>query len=116
MASVEECRAAIGKVSDRISQVDESRRRKHIMDRTVSVTVSDLATVFDMRLDMAGLVGITDRPVDPAAKRAQVRITVSSDDLVELAEDRLDFAKALLSGRIKLDASLGDMMRLRKLL
>lgn len=116
MASVEECRAAIGRVSDRISRVDEARRRKHIVDRTVSITVSDLRTVFTMRLTMQGLVGVTDRPVDAEGERAQVRATVTSDDLVALADDRLDFAKALLTGRIRLDASFGDMMRLRKLL
>ncbi|TDQ47541.1 SCP2 sterol-binding domain-containing protein [Actinorugispora endophytica] len=116
MATIEECRTAIGKVSDEIAQLDEARRRKHIVDRTVSVTVSDLRTVFEMRLSMQGLVGVTDQPASAEIERAQVRITVSSDDLVALSEDRLDFAKALLSGRIKLDASLGDMMRMRKLL
>ncbi|NYE46591.1 putative sterol carrier protein [Spinactinospora alkalitolerans] len=116
MASVEECRAAIAKVSDRIMEVDEDRRRKHIVDRTVSVTASDLDTVFDMRLAMQGLVDVTERRAGDPAERAQVRLTASSDTLVDLAEDRLDFAKALLSGRVKLDASFGDMMRLRKLL
>ncbi|GAB3212169.1 SCP2 sterol-binding domain-containing protein [Marinactinospora thermotolerans] len=116
MASVEECRTAIGKVSDRIMEVDEARRRKHIVDRTVSVLVSDLDTMFVMRLSMDGLVGVTDRPAADPGERAQVRITTTSDDLIELAEGRLDFAKALFSGRVKLDASLSDMMRMRKLL
>ncbi|RCV54215.1 SCP2 sterol-binding domain-containing protein [Marinitenerispora sediminis] len=116
MASIEECRTAIDKVSDRILEVDEERRRKHIVERTVSVKVSDLDTVFDMRLTLDGLVDVAQRPNGAGGPRAQVGITAASDDLVDMAEDRLDFSKALLSGRVKLDASFGDMMRLRKLL
>ncbi|PSK91741.1 SCP-2 sterol transfer family protein [Murinocardiopsis flavida] len=116
MASVEECRSAIDKVSDRITDIDEARRRKHVVERTVSVTVTDLRTVFDMRLTLKGLVEVTSRAVDAPGARAQVRITTTSDDLIELAEDRLDFGKAMLSGRVKLDASFSDLLRLRKLL
>ncbi|MDA8369337.1 MAG: SCP2 sterol-binding domain-containing protein [Nocardiopsaceae bacterium] len=116
MASVEECRAAISKVSDRIMRVDEADRRKHLVERTVSVTARDLGTVFDMRLTSNGLADVASRAADAPAERAQVRITVSSDDLVELAEDRMDFAKAMFSGRVKIDASFSDLMRMRKLL
>ncbi|MFC4565324.1 SCP2 sterol-binding domain-containing protein [Nocardiopsis mangrovi] len=116
MTSVEDCRAAIGKVSDRILQTDEADRRKHLVERSVSVTVRDLDTVFDMRLTANGLEDVTSRALGSAGPKAQVGITVSADDLVDLAEDRLDFAKAMFSGRVKLDASFGDLMRLRKLL
>ncbi|QBI55056.1 SCP2 sterol-binding domain-containing protein [Streptomonospora litoralis] len=116
MASVEECRTAIDKVSGRIMEVDAADRRRHIVERTVSVTVSDLDTAFDMRLTVDGLQDITRRESGARSQRAQVGITASSDDLVALAEDRLDFSKAMFSGRVKLDASFGDLMRLRKLL
>ncbi|MFC7330574.1 SCP2 sterol-binding domain-containing protein [Marinactinospora rubrisoli] len=116
MASIEECRAAIDRVSDRILELDEERRRKHIVERSVSVKVSDLDTVFDMRLTLNGLVDVSQRADGAGGSRAQVGITADSDDLVDMAEERLDFGKALLSGRVKLDASFGDMMRLRKLL
>ncbi|MUL43871.1 SCP2 sterol-binding domain-containing protein [Streptomonospora sp. PA3] len=116
MATVEECRAAIGKVSERIMEVDPADRRKHIVERTVSLAVTDLDTVFDMRLTEDGLQDVVERDAGGSARRAQVGITVSSDDLVALSEDRLDFAKAMLGGRVKLDASFGDLMRLRKLL
>ncbi|KIH99419.1 SCP-2 sterol transfer family protein [Streptomonospora alba] len=116
MATLEECRAAIGKVSERITEIDPADRRKHIVERTVSLTVSDVDTVFDMRLTEDGMQDITERRPDESARRAEVGVTVSSDDLVALAEDRLDAAKALLGGRVKLDANFGDLMRLRKLL
>jgi len=116
MASVEECRAAIDKVSARITEVDPADRRKHITERSVRVTLTDLDTAFDMRLTEDGLRDIAPHDPGVPAKRAQVGITVTSDDLIELTEERLDLAKAMFSGRVKLDASFGDLMRLRKLL
>ncbi|GAA4913745.1 SCP2 sterol-binding domain-containing protein [Streptomonospora salina] len=116
MATVEECRAAIGTVSERIAKLDPGDRRKHIVERTVSVTVSDADTVFDMRLTGDGVRDVTQRGTDDPGERADVGVTVSSDDLVALAEDRLDAAKALLGGRVRIDANFSDLMRLRKLL
>lgn len=116
MATLNECRSALDLVSARITQFDEAQRRAHIVERTISLTISDLDSVFDMRLTPHGLVDITPRPSTAAGNRAQVRITISSDDLVALAEDRLDYAKALFTGRVKVKASLSDMARLRKLL
>lgn len=117
MSSVAECRAAIDRASARIAELDEAERRRHIVERTVSVTVRDLETVFGMRLTMSGLEDVTEHSVHaPPTERAQVRITVSSNDLVDLADDRMDVARAMLTGRVKLEASFTDLMRLRKLL
>jgi hypothetical protein len=41
---------------------------------------------------------------------------VDSDDLVSLANDELGAAKAWTSGRLKIDAGVFDLLRLRKLL
>ncbi|MFV2197276.1 SCP2 sterol-binding domain-containing protein [Nocardiopsis sp. LOL_012] len=116
MNDIEACLAGIAKLNERILAQSEAERRKHIRDRSVSVAVPDLSAVFDMRLTVDGLVGITHRPADTPAPRAQVRITVSSGDLVELAEDRLDAAGALLTRRLRVDASVGDLMRMRRML
>lgn len=39
-----------------------------------------------------------------------------SDDLIALVDGELDLARALLGGRVKIDASFGDLLRLRRLL
>jgi putative sterol carrier protein len=57
---------------------------------------------------------ITEAP--PDAPRAQIRLTASSDDLVALAEDRLNVAGAWASGRLKIEANPFDLFRMRKLL
>ncbi|WP_150254713.1 SCP2 sterol-binding domain-containing protein [Nocardiopsis deserti] len=116
MSSIDTCLAGIEKVNQRILAQSDEKRRKYIRERSLSVEVPDLETVFDMRLTLDGLVGVTHRPADRPAPRAQVRITVGSDDLVALAEDRLDAAKAVFGRRVKVDASVGDLLRVRKLL
>ncbi|WP_017573048.1 SCP2 sterol-binding domain-containing protein [Nocardiopsis halotolerans] len=116
MSSIDACLAGIEKVNQRILARSEEERRKHIRERSLSVVTPDLETAFDMRLTLDGLVDVTPRPLERPASRPQVRITVDSDDLVALAEDRMDAAKAIFGRRVKVDASVGDLMRLRKLL
>ncbi|WP_285735128.1 SCP2 sterol-binding domain-containing protein [Nocardiopsis sp. ATB16-24] len=116
MSSIDACLAGIEKLNQRILARSEEERRKHIRERSVSVVVPDLATVFEMRLTLNGLVDVTHRPDHRPAPRPQVRITVGSDDLVALAEDRLDVAKALLGRRVRVEAGVGDMLRVRRFL
>ncbi|MFD6953050.1 SCP-2 sterol transfer family protein [Nocardiopsis sp. TSRI0078] len=116
MSSIDACLDGIEKLNRRILAQPEEERRKHIRERSLSVVVPDLEAVFDMRLTPDGLVDVTHRSADRSAPRPQVRITVDSDDLVALAEDRMDAAKALLGRRVKVDASVGDLLRMRRLL
>ena len=41
---------------------------------------------------------------------------MSSDDLVALTDGHLHFGKAWASGRLKLEAGLRDLLRLRKII
>lgn len=45
-----------------------------------------------------------------------MKLTIASDDLLALTDGELDLARALLGGRVKIDASFGDLLRLRRLL
>ncbi|KDN82466.1 hypothetical protein KCH_57590 [Kitasatospora cheerisanensis KCTC 2395] len=54
-------------------------------------------------------------PRRPAAK-ADIRLTTTGDDLVALVDGRLPFPTAWATGRLKLDASFLDLLRLRSLL
>ncbi|MQA94091.1 MAG: SCP-2 sterol transfer family protein [Streptosporangiales bacterium] len=116
MAGVQECREAIDRLAGRLAEVDPEHRRAHLMDRTVSCRVTDLDTMFRMRLHEAGLTDIRLAEPADAEPPAQVRISLRSDDLVALADERLDLARSWLTGRVKLEASLGDLLRLRRLL
>ncbi|MBW8483175.1 SCP2 sterol-binding domain-containing protein [Actinomadura parmotrematis] len=113
MANEEECRAALDRIALRLAEVDGDKLAEHVVERTVSCRVPDLGLAFRTRLHAGGL-----DPFEPAddPKSAQVRLTVSSDDLVALAADTLSPAKAWASGRLKIEASIFDLLRLRKVL
>ncbi|QVJ02600.1 SCP2 sterol-binding domain-containing protein [Nocardiopsis eucommiae] len=115
MSSIDACLEGIARANERILAQPLDRRREHIRERTVRVIVPDLETSFDMRLTVDGLTDVTPGPLE-ASGSAQVRVTVASDDLVALAEDRLDPAVALITRRLKVDATLSDMLCLRRVL
>jgi predicted lipid carrier protein YhbT len=115
MASIPQCRAAIDSIAQRLAEVEESKRRELIVERTVAIFIRDLDASFALRLTPEGFADVRNGSA-AADRSAQVRVTVRSDDLVALAEDRLGFAAAFLSGKVKVKASLSDMLRLRKVL
>jgi putative sterol carrier protein len=115
MASVEECRAALVKLVAQFDEIDEADRAKHVVERTVSCRLSDLDVVFHGRLHHGGLDPFLEgAPAD--GKPADVKLAIGSDDLIALVDGELDLARALFGGRVKIDASFGDLLRLRRLL
>ncbi|GAA3824933.1 hypothetical protein GCM10022226_52090 [Sphaerisporangium flaviroseum] len=115
MATVDECRAALDKLAEQFGELDQETRTRHVVDRRLSCRITDLDVTFYGRIHHDGLEAFTDLPpVD--GRPAEVRIRISSDDLLSMVNGDLDMARALLSGRVKIDASLGDLLRLRKLL
>jgi hypothetical protein len=47
---------------------------------------------------------------------ADITLTVRSDDLVDLVEGRVSFLSAFTAGKVRVDASIVDLLRLRSLL
>ena len=115
MASVEECRAALDQLVEQLGEVDEATRAKHVVERTLSCHVSDLDVTFRGRIHRDGLDTFNEQ-IACTDHQADVRITISSDDLVRLVNGELDMPRALLGGRVKIEASIGDLFRLRRLL
>lgn len=113
MATVEEARTALERIAARLTEVDADKLAEHVVERTISCRVPDLGLVFLTRIHEGGLDDF--RTVDDADV-AQVRLTVSSDDLVALADDRLRVGRAWAAGRLKVEASLRDLLRLKKIL
>jgi hypothetical protein len=61
--------------------------------------------------------GHVSPPVEaPVPDTVDVTLQVGSDDLIELAEERTSFVSAFLSGRVRVQASMMDLLRLRTLL
>lgn len=111
MASLQACEAAVHHLAALLAGADDGLRA-HADARTVSCRLTDLEVTYSGRLEAGQLLDITtdERP------KAQLRLTMTSDDLVDLTEGRLNFPRAWATGRIKLDASLRDLLHLRSLL
>ncbi len=113
MSSAEECRTALQKLAGRLSELSPAERDQYFGNRTISVTVPDLDVTF------VTVLGSGDDPVREAAPGeppADIRMTAKSDEVVALAEQPMNIARAWMSGRIKIEASMKDLFRLRRLL
>ena len=113
MATVEECRQAVNDLAALLGSVEPELRAKHVPPRTVACRLSDLDRWFVGRLDPDGVHDVAD--VGAEEPEADVRLTMTSDELVALAAGDDDFLHAWLRGRITVSASMRDLLRLRSL-
>jgi len=111
VASKEQCEAALQSLARRLGGVDPAVRERHSLDRRLAVVVPDLGTSWSGRLRDGQLTDVVE-----GGEKGQITFTTSSDDLVALTEGRLSFPSAWASGRLKVDAGVRDLLRLRSLL
>jgi hypothetical protein len=78
----------------------------------MSVTVTDLNVTFATRLTGDDQV----RETGPGDAPADIKISAASDEVISLAQSPLNIARAWVAGRVKIDASMKDLFRLRRLL
>lgn len=86
------------------------------LDRSLSCRLTDLDQVVVGRLSSAAIRDLQVLPQGAEVTRADIRLTMASDDLVALTGGELSFGPAWATGRVKLEAGLRDLLRLRKLL
>jgi hypothetical protein len=115
MATIEECRAALGKLSDNMRGAEGDVREAAALDRSVSCHITDLDVTFAGRM-AGGRLEVDETYPGPPREKARIRLAMSGDDLVALVGGELNFATAWGSGRVRLEANLLDLFRLRKLL
>lgn len=107
MATLEQCRAAVEELSRRMSGSDH---KPGLADRTLSCHIPDLDVTFSGTLRDGTLADIT---TEPQSSKAQIRVTTSSDDLVAMVDGELDMGKAWLTKRLKIDASMLDLIKMK---
>ena len=115
MATIEECRSALDKLSDNMASADGDLRGAASLNRSVSCRITDLDVTFVGRL-CDSRIEVLDTVRGRPREKAEIRLTMSGDDLVALVAGELNFAKAWGSGRVRLEAGLRDLFRLRSLL
>jgi hypothetical protein len=113
MATVEACWAALDELSALLASVDPELRARHVPERTVVCRLSDLDHFFTGSIGPDGLHDLRDGVTSDA--QADVRVTMTSDELVALAHGDEDFLHGWLRGRIQVSASMRDLLRLRSL-
>ena len=112
MATIEQCTTALQGVLGDLTANPAARG----LDRSLSCRLPDLGQVLRGRLAGGSVRDLVAEDDAPGAPKADIRLTMTSDDLVGLTEGRLAFGPAWASGRVKLEAGLRDMLRLRTLL
>ena len=90
-------------------QAKDAADRRSGFDRRLSCTIRDLGAVFNGHLHDGLLDDITQ--VDKAD--GQVKLELTSDDLLALVDGKLNLASAWAGGRVKVHAGVRDLMRLR---
>jgi len=86
------------------------------LDRSLSCRFTDLDEVVLGRLSSGAVRDLHVLPHGPEVPKADIRLTMTSDDLIALTDGRLSFGPAWATGRVKLEAGLRDLLRLRKIL
>lgn len=113
MATVEECQHVVETLCTKLDAVDAGARKKHLPDRTIELKILDLDTSFWGRIHDGDLVDVVQADTGP---KCNVRVVTNSDDLIAMTNGELKFAHAWATGRIRIDASIRDLLRLRSLL
>ncbi|PZS29647.1 MAG: sterol-binding protein [Pseudonocardiales bacterium] len=111
MASLEECEQAFHGLAAKLAGAEPAARRKASLDRSLTCTLRDLKVIFAGQLRDGELLNI--RQVDKSD--GQVKMTMTSDDLLELVAGELPMGSAWASGRVKIDASVFDLLKLRSI-
>ena len=114
MATAEECRLALERLVGQIADMDPADRDAYLVERVISCKISDLGVTFLTKLSPDGASPV--REANGSEPPAQVRFTAKSDDLVAIASDPGSIGRAWLTGRLKVEASIWDILRLRKIL
>ena len=112
MATMDECLTSLQRILGGLAANPAAAG----LDRSLSCRLTDLEQVVLGRLTSGAVRDLSVVPEGPTAPKADIRLTMTSDDLVALTEGRLKFAPAWASGRVKFEAGLRDMLRLRSLL
>jgi predicted lipid carrier protein YhbT len=112
VASVDECRAALDRLAQKLADNADHVRRKVNLERRMVCHVTDLQVAFRGRLHNGRLLDLTEGD-DPEAK---ITLSTTSDDLVAIIDGELAFATALAHRRVSVRANPLDLLKLRKLL
>ncbi|MGK4580424.1 sterol-binding protein [Kitasatospora sp. HPMI-4] len=115
MATIEQCREALEQFSRNLGSANGDARKAAALDRSLTCWITDLDLTFSGHLRDGRITDVVEVPGPPPAKAA-IRLTMTGDDLVAMVDGQLNFASAWAGGRVRLEAGIRDLLRLRTLL
>ncbi len=115
MATKKEVEAKLRELIRKLDQADQNVKDS-LADslpepKTIVVKLPDLDTTYWAKID-GGAMG---KLKEGAPDRSDIRIRANSDDLVAVLDGRRSMFSAVMAGSVKVDASLSDIIRLRRL-
>ncbi|MCC5950159.1 MAG: SCP2 sterol-binding domain-containing protein [Nitriliruptoraceae bacterium] len=112
MATQEQVELILEGLLVRLGDIDESTRGLLPSRRTIEARCPDLDLVRFAEWRQGRIELLDDAP----PRRPDIRISIRSDDLVAMSEGELPIGRAYAEGRLRLDASMTDLLRLRAVL
>jgi hypothetical protein len=112
VATVEEVDGILTELMGRLGALDQGTRSMLPTRRTIEARCPDLELVRHAEW-RDGVLHTLDQP---PTRRADIRVALDSDTLVAMHRGDLTFSRAYASNRIRLDASMTDLLRLRTVL
>lgn len=113
MATEEEVERILHGLMSRLERVDPSYRAMMPARRTIQAECPDLGLVYHAFWRDGKLSELHE---GPPHRRADIRVRVASDDLHALVNEDAEFRRAVNDGRVRIDASMTDLLRLRAVL
>jgi hypothetical protein len=114
VATQRQVEAKLRELINRLDTADERVRgslSESLPDaKVLEVHVHDLDAIYWTEMSGGQMGKLTSGP----SGRPDIRVQLSSDDLVDLVDGRRSLFSSYLSGHVKIEASLGDLMRLRR--
>jgi hypothetical protein len=80
--------------------------------RVIEVTFPDIDASYWTTVAGGTMDGVHPGPCDQAP---DIRLRMDSDQLIDMVEGRKSFVSSFLTGQVKVDAGLSDLLRLRRL-
>lgn len=113
MATVPEVESVLHDCIRMLERVDPSYRAMLPSRRTIQASCPDLGLTYHAFWRNGQLSELHEGPPD---RRPDIRISVDSEDLLAMAEGELDFGRAFAQDRVRIQASMTDLLRLRAIL
>ena len=115
MPTEQEVAAKLQELVDRLEEADDGVRAKlsdAVASKIIQIEVADIDAAFWSELEG----GRMDGPHEGSTPDADIRIRADSQTLVDLIDGRRSLFSSYVAGHVRIDASMGDLLALRKLL